>query len=91
MPVIRSPLMRVLFAAAALLLIVRTGYAQQLDSVRAGVTRSSVIAAPDSVVRERTLPADTLRPPISPGRAFLLSFLVPGAGQAKLDREEHER
>lgn len=86
MPVIRSPLMRVLFAAAALLLVVRTGDAQQLDSVRAGVTRPSVIAAPDSVVRERTLPADTLRPPISPGRAFLLSFLVPGAGQAKLDR-----
>lgn len=27
-----------------------------------------------------------VRPPISPRRAFLYSFLVPGAGQAKLDR-----
>lgn len=27
-----------------------------------------------------------VRPPISPRRAFLYSFLVPGAGQARLDR-----
>jgi hypothetical protein len=29
---------------------------------------------------------DTLRPPISPRRAFLYSLMLPGAGQAKLDR-----
>ena len=29
---------------------------------------------------------DSLAPPISPRRAFLYSFLLPGAGQAKLDR-----
>ena len=29
---------------------------------------------------------DSLRPPLSPARAFLYSFLVPGLGQARLDR-----
>lgn len=30
--------------------------------------------------------ADTLRPPITPRRAFLYSLVVPGSGQAKLNR-----
>lgn len=31
--------------------------------------------------------ADSLRPPLSPGRAFLHSFLLPGLGQARLRRQ----
>ena len=54
--------------------------AQRADSVRAGIARplaSPLVAAP---------PEDSLAPPISARRAFLYSFLLPGAGQAKLDR-----
>ncbi len=63
--------------------------AQQIDSVRAGIQRP-VTAVPDlapSPSRRRpTAAPDSLGPPITPRRAFLLSLLVPGAGQAKLDR-----
>lgn len=65
------------------------GGAQQLDSVRAGVQRPLPAArdAAESPVRRRRAPvADSLGPPITPRRAFLYSLLVPGAGQAKLDR-----
>lgn len=61
--------------------------AQRADSARVGV---SLPALPDTV--RRAEPArlraaqDSLQPPISPRRAFLYSFLLPGAGQAKLDR-----
>lgn len=63
--------------------------AQQADSIRAGVSRP-VLAAP-AVPATPTVTAgseaqDTLRPPISPRRAFLYSLMLPGAGQAKLDR-----
>jgi hypothetical protein len=30
---------------------------------------------------------DSLKPPVSPGKAFLNSFLVPGLGQSRLDRQ----
>ncbi len=50
--------------------------AQQIDSVRAGLARPTLEA-----------PRDSLAPPISPRRAFLYSFLLPGAGQARLDRQ----
>src|SRR5688572_27219645 len=30
---------------------------------------------------------DSLKPPVSPGRAFLNSFFVPGLGQSRLDRQ----
>src|SRR6476469_3433846 len=52
--------------------------AQQVDSARAGARRPSsarAAAAPD-----------TTRPPISPKRAFLYSFIAPGYGQSTLDR-----
>ncbi len=59
------------------LVLAPTIAAQQLDSVRTGVSRPApVVAAPD-----------TLGPPISPRRAFLYSLLLPGAGQARLDRQ----
>lgn len=54
--------------------------AQQTDSARAGVTPRP----PDTLlVRPR---ADTLGPPISPGRAFLYSLILPGLGQSRLGR-----
>jgi len=63
--------------------------AQQIDSVRAGIQRT-VPAPPDPAerpARARTdVATDSSGPPITPRRAFLLSLLVPGAGQAKLDR-----
>ncbi len=59
--------------------------AQQADSVRAGVSQPAQAVAG---VQARIVVQDTaeIRPPISPRRAFLYSFLLPGAGQAKLDR-----
>jgi hypothetical protein len=48
------------------------------DSLRAGISA-------DVLVRQRAR-LDSLRPPLSPGRAFLYSFLVPGLGQARLER-----
>ena len=56
-------------------------HAQQQDSARAGISpqRGSGTAA-------RTAARDSLRPPISPVRAMLYSFALPGLGQAKLDR-----
>src|SRR5579863_5306106 len=54
--------------------------AQQQDSTQAGVKRQP---APS----HRSPHIDTVKgPPIPPGRAFLYSMLVPGLGQAKLDR-----
>lgn len=54
--------------------------AQQRDSARAGVTPPP----PDPIlVRQRS---DTLGPPISPGRAFLYSLILPGLGQSRLGR-----
>jgi len=32
------------------------------------------------------VPRDSIRPPLSPGRAFLYSFVLPGLGQARLQR-----
>jgi len=47
--------------------------AQQVDSTRAGA-------------RRRTAVPDTVKPPISPKRAFFYSLLVPGYGQSVLER-----
>jgi hypothetical protein len=62
-----------------LLAVVSTLSAQQQDSTRAGVSRPAQT--------HRAPRVDTVKgPPIPPGRAFLYSLLVPGLGQAKLDR-----
>src|ERR1700744_210795 len=51
--------------------------AQQQDSAQAGVSRN----------RRPPGHRDSVpKPPIPPGRSFLYSLLVPGLGQAKLDR-----
>lgn len=55
-------------------LLPATAMAQRADSAR-------VAAAP-------SIAADSLRPPISPRRAFLYSFLAPGYGQARLGRHK---
>ena len=52
--------------------------AAQVDTSRA--RRDSTTLPPT-----RTRP-DSLRPPVSPGRAFLTSLLVPGLGQSRLGR-----
>src|SRR5262249_1464245 len=54
--------------------------AQQQDSAKAGGSRPAQSS-------HRAPHVDTAKgPPIPPGRAFLYSMLVPGLGQAKLDR-----
>jgi hypothetical protein len=66
-------------AIAIALLSAITAGAQQQDSAQVGVKRQPAHRAPPH--------ADTIKgPPIPPGRAFLYSLLVPGLGQAKLDR-----
>jgi hypothetical protein len=53
--------------------------AQERDSARVGA-----VPAPGP---RRAAPVDTVpEPPISPGRAFFSSLLVPGLGQSELDR-----
>jgi hypothetical protein len=51
----------------------------------------TTIRRPDSVRVVRPLAGqpvrDSLRPPLSPGRAFLTSLLVPGLGQSRLGRQ----
>lgn len=69
--------------------------AQSADSAKAGVRTPP----PDSVARPfprapaRSAPQprnaqlrDSLSPPVSPGRAFLLSLALPGLGQSRLNR-----
>ncbi len=78
---------------AAVLCIAPVASAQQSDSGKAGVRT----AAPALPTAERDARARTnlrpngehkpkLGPPISPGAAFLSSLLVPGLGQARLER-----
>jgi hypothetical protein len=73
--------------AAALLAVVAslvpvTLHAQQRDSARVGAAPPSADSA-----RRRPPVVDTVPPPpISPKRAFFSSVLVPGLGQAALDR-----
>jgi hypothetical protein len=63
-------------AVLALALSARVTVAQQQDSVKVGARRAPAKArlSPDAI------------PPLSPGAAFLRSALVPGLGQASLDR-----
>ncbi|MDQ8160086.1 MAG: hypothetical protein P3C12_11815 [Gemmatimonadota bacterium] len=66
----------------ALTLMALTGmpvHAQQRDSVPAAV-RTPVAARTSSAPRGR------FTPPITPKRAFILSALLPGVGQSRLDR-----
>lgn len=64
--------------------------AQQQDSARAGISRTTPPAlAPERAVRTDAVPQPATRrarPPVSPKAAFLYSLVLPGYGQAKLDR-----
>jgi hypothetical protein len=75
-----------LFGAAVLALCVCAPsiFAQQVDSARAAVRRPPV--TPDTTKKAAAAVPDSERPPISPKRAFLYSFMVPGYGQSVLDR-----
>lgn len=52
----------------------------QVTTDTAGARPVAVRATPPQV-------PDSLRPPVSPGRAFLTSLLVPGLGQSRLGRQ----
>jgi len=78
------PVRVALFVAAALLF-----GAAPLDAQAAGGTRVGVVRSPqdapaqsDTIVRGFSEPGA----PITPGRAFFSSLLIPGTGQARLDR-----
>ena len=51
------------------------------DTTRRDTTR---VAPP---LATTTQAPDSLKPPVSPGKAFLNSFFVPGLGQSRLDRQ----
>jgi hypothetical protein len=62
---------------------VRPVYAQSVEGARAGIERP----AADAVLPPQDRPPAVLEgPPITPRRAFFSSLLLPGAGQARLDR-----
>ncbi len=73
-----------------LLIAARGTEAQQADSARAGVRTSAadttVRPATRAAARRIPQPRDSLAPPVSPGRAFLLSLALPGLGQSRLNR-----
>ena len=70
--------------------------AQQADSTRAGIRKrpsrdttfnaDSVSKIAPPVSRVRRTARDSTSPPLSPGKAFLVSLALPGLAQAKLDR-----
>ncbi|MBX3175556.1 MAG: hypothetical protein KF709_14175 [Gemmatimonadaceae bacterium] len=57
-------------------------YAQSAAGARAGAERPAVVTADPTPAAQD----DELRPPITPRRAFFSSLVLPGAGQARLDR-----
>ena len=75
------PALGVLFAVSALRAQVPADTVRA-DSARADSARAAVEAAPAAVAARDTLSG----PPISPRSAFLRSLIVPGLGQAALDR-----
>jgi hypothetical protein len=68
--------------ASAPLVVPDDAAAQRPDSARAGVARP----APRRRAPAAPVADSLVRPPLSPRRAFLYSLLLPGLGQAKLDR-----
>jgi hypothetical protein len=73
--------------ALGLLLVVSALGAQvPADTVRGDSARAAVTGAPAAVTNERPARDSLSGPPISPRSAFLRSLIVPGLGQAALDR-----
>ena len=89
----RSGCQPLLGLLAALVLVAPPLRAQQVDSAKTGV-RTAADALPSAerdarakaTVRPSTGTKPRTGPPISPGEAFLSSLLVPGLGQARLER-----
>lgn len=84
-------LVRVALAVAFLAAVAAVdAAAQQSDSARAGVRATASDTTARAVPRARLPRApqvrDSLSPPVSPGRAFLLSLALPGLGQSRLNR-----
>jgi len=77
----RAAIVNALLVAAALmglaLVPVVRAHAQQVDSARAGARHKTPA---------RTPAPDTVKPPISPKRAFFYSLLIPGYGQSVMNR-----
>lgn len=60
--------------------------AQSRDSVRTGAPTDTTKRVPPPVARPGTLARNQFTPPLTPKRAFLYSAMLPGLGQARLDR-----
>lgn len=71
-------------ASVALCLTIGATFAQ---SAECQTVRDTTVAAPAKVATQpRAGVPSRLKPPLSPTRAFLYSFALPGFGQSKLDR-----
>ena len=81
-----SPLVAPLVAPRAASLSAQTQAGTRAGAQRPPAERSTAAQARDTVSIERVAPEDEPRAPITPGRAFRLSLVFPGAGQARLDR-----
>jgi hypothetical protein len=68
---------RCVLASGVLLAIRPESATAQVDTTRRDSTR---------VIRPTPQLPDSLKPPVSPGKAFLNSFFVPGLGQSRLGR-----
>lgn len=80
------PARRGLALAVAVLVLSAPLGAQRQEGTRAGVSLPSAAQAVDTVSVAVVAPEDDPKPLITPGRAFRLSLVFPGAGQAQLDR-----
>jgi hypothetical protein len=69
-----------------LLMVSAVGAQLPADSARGDSARPAVTAAPAAVANSRPARDSLSGPPISPRSAFLRSLIVPGLGQAALDR-----
>jgi hypothetical protein len=63
-----------------------TKFAARLPLIVALAGMPTGLRAQDTTAAPRPVAPDSLRPPISPRRAFLTSLLFPGAGQNRLGR-----
>jgi hypothetical protein len=80
------PARRMLGLACAVMLLAAPLGAQRQEGTRAGVSLPSAAQASDTVSVAIVAPENEPKPLITPGRAFRLSLVFPGAGQAQLDR-----
>jgi hypothetical protein len=68
------------------LVILSKNLARALVILVASLASSSLASAQDTAVVAPPAARDTLKPPISPGKAFLHSLVFPGSAQNKLGR-----